>query len=468
MNQKKELLRNTFMIALGKCSTQVISFLLLPLYTSLLSTSEYGDYDLLNTLSIFIIPFITLLLEESMFRFLIDTKNENDKSEVISHAVIVTLINMIVGSVIIFLVCNIFNYQYTIYLILFVFSSILSTLAGSCSRGQGDYRLYSIFASLSSLFTVILNVLFIAVFRWGVVSLFVAYIIGNASVSIWLLLKMNVHKLVSFKKLNKTKLKEMLKYSIPLVPNSISWIIINLSDRLIIVTFLNTAANGIYAISNKFSTIINTFYSFFYMAWKESASKAFDKEDKDKFYNNIYINLKHLLISVSIGMLAYLPIVFPILVNEEYYEAYKYIPFLMLAIYFSNISSYCGGIFAAYKDTNTMGISTILAAVINIVINIALIKFIGLYAAVISTLISTFAVYIYRVVKMKKFLILEKDKYSIVSALVFGLLLVTYYSDNLIMYLIGILLGTIYPIYLNKNIVSTILKKILRTKKKTS
>lgn len=460
MNQKKELLKNTFMIAFGKSSTQVISFLLLPLYTSILSTSEYGNYDLLNTLSIFIIPFITLLIEEAMFRFLIDAKNDEEKSEVISHAVIVTLTNMVIGAGVIYLFGTIFNYPYTVYLIFFVLASILSTLAGSCSRGQGDYKLYSIFASLSSLFTVILNVVFIAILKWGVVSLFLAYIIANASVSIWLLLKMNVHKLLSFKKINKSKLKEMLKYSIPLVPNSVSWIIINLSDRLIIVTFINTAANGIYAISNKFSTIINTFYSFFYMAWKESASKVFDKEDKDKFYNNIYINLKHLLMAVSIGMLAYLPFVFPVLVNKEYYDAYQYIPILILAVYFNNISSYCGGIFAAYKDTNTMGLSTLIAAIINIVVNISLVKHIGLYAAVISTLVASYAVYLYRIKKMKKFLILDKDKYGLISGLVFGFLLLTYYSDNLIIYIVGVLVGTIYPVYLNLNIVKAILNKV--------
>lgn len=72
MNQKKQLLVNTIIIAIGKLSTQVVSFLLLPLYTSKLSPAEYGTYDFLVTLSTFLLPIITLLMEESMFRFLID------------------------------------------------------------------------------------------------------------------------------------------------------------------------------------------------------------------------------------------------------------------------------------------------------------------------------------------------------------------------------------------------------------
>lgn len=464
MNQKKELIKNTLLIAIGKCSTQVIGFLLLPLYTSILSTTEYGSYDLLNTLSIFIIPFVTLLMEEAMFRFLIDSKNNKEKGVIVTQTVILTLFNMLIGSILIFIVGSIFKYDYTMYLILFVFASILSTLAGSLCRGQGLFKLYSLFAFLSSLFTLILNVLFIAVFRMGVIGLFLAYFIGNATVSIWLLLKLKVLKLVSFKKINSKQMKEMLKYSLPLVPNSISWITINLSDRIIISSVLGIAANGIYAIANKFSTIVNTFYSFFYMAWKEAASKAIKKDDKDLFYNSIYINLKHLLLGVSIGMIAFLPYVFPILINKNYSAAYNYVPILLIAIYFSNISSFCGGIFAAYKDTNTMGISTIIAAIVNVTINLSLVHFIGLYAAAISTLASTFIVCIYRMTKMKKFLKLNKDKYTIFNIIVFGTVIGTYYSNNQLLFVLGAILGTLYAIFLNRSIISTILKKITRKK----
>ena len=79
MNQKKQLLVNTIIIAIGKLSTQVISFLLLPLYTSKLTPGEYGTYDLLVTISTFLLPIITLLMEESMFRFLIDADDLKEK-----------------------------------------------------------------------------------------------------------------------------------------------------------------------------------------------------------------------------------------------------------------------------------------------------------------------------------------------------------------------------------------------------
>ena len=82
MGRKKELIFNTIIIGIGKFSTQIVSVFLLPIYTSLLSTAEYGTYDLLYTISMFLIPMITLLMEESMFRFLIDSKSKEENSKI--------------------------------------------------------------------------------------------------------------------------------------------------------------------------------------------------------------------------------------------------------------------------------------------------------------------------------------------------------------------------------------------------
>ena len=99
MNQKKELIKNTIIISIGKFSTQLVSFLLLPLYTSLLTTAEYGQYDFLNTISIFLIPCVTLLMEEGMFRFLIDAKETKSKGEVFSTTFLFSIVSFTIWSI---------------------------------------------------------------------------------------------------------------------------------------------------------------------------------------------------------------------------------------------------------------------------------------------------------------------------------------------------------------------------------
>ena len=110
MKYKRDLLKNTAIITIGRISTQLVSFLLLPLYTSVLSTKEYGSYDLLNTYSIFMIPFITLLMEEAMFRFLIDAKDEKERNSVINQTMTFCLISVFISSILFYIIFKFFYF----------------------------------------------------------------------------------------------------------------------------------------------------------------------------------------------------------------------------------------------------------------------------------------------------------------------------------------------------------------------
>ena len=147
-----------------------------------------------------------------------------------------------------------------------------------------------------------------------------------------------------------------------------------MSDRIILTQMVSSAANGIYAMANKFPNIINVLYGYFYTAWKESAAKIVKEDNKNQYYNSIYHDAKRFLYAVTICLIAVMPFAFPIFINEAYDEAYVYIPIVMIATYYSNLSSFYGGIFSAYKDTKIMGTTTIVAAVINLVIDLLLVN----------------------------------------------------------------------------------------------
>lgn len=462
MNQKKELIKNTIIISIGKFSTQLVSFLLLPLYTSLLTTAEYGQYDFLNTISIFLIPCVTLLMEEGMFRFLIDAKETKSKGEVFSTTFLFSIASFTIWSILIFIVGTILNYPFTVYLIFYIFASLLSSLAGSTARGLSKFKLYSLFCFLSSFLTILLNILFILGFKMRLDSLFLSYIIGNSVISLWLLFKIKVFSYVRISNLDKKVTKEMIKYSFPLVPNSISWNAISLTDRLLIINYLGAAKNGIYSVGLRFPTIINTCYSYFNLSWKESASKMVNKKDKDDFYNSVYINLNRLLICVSILIIAFLPVIFNILIKKDYREVYDYIPLMIMSVYFSNLSNFCSGIFSAYKDTKILAKTTVVATIINFVVGFLLIQKIGLYASILATLTAYIVIYFYRNSKLKKYIVLKHDNYVIYHTIVLLLVVFCYYTKNILFILIGCLISLAYSFFANKELIMPIIKKIKR------
>ena len=413
MNQKKQLMKNTIIIAIGKLSTQIISYLLLPLYTSQLDPSEYGNYDFICTLSIFLCPIITLLMEESMFRYLIDADSKVQRKKIITQTIIYTFFGTVLFTIIAALIMGFgtdYTPMYITAIITFVISNLLIGLSNALSRGLGKIKLYSVSNFILGISTIILNIVFILALSAGAEGLLWANTIANAFTAIVILAILKLPKYIG--KIDKPLMKDMIKYSIPLVPNSISWSIINMSDRIILTQMVSSAANGIYAMANKFPNIINVLYGYFYTAWKESAAKIVKEDNKNQYYNSIYHDAKRFLYAVTICLIAVMPFAFPIFINEAYDEAYVYIPIVMIATYYSNLSSFYGGIFSAYKDTKIMGTTTIVAAVINLVIDLLLVNTLKIYAACFSTLIANLIVYFYRKKKLKKYLKLKELKWQ--------------------------------------------------------
>ena len=465
-NRTKDLALNTIIIGIGKISTQLVSFLLLPLYTSILTTSEYGIYDLIITIVTFLIPIITLLMDESMFRFLIDCKTDDEKKKVISQSTVyissITAIFIIILSII-----NIFvKIPYLIVGLLYLLISIIAGLRNALARGLGKIKLFTLSNSIASIIHIILNVLFIVVFRWGLYGLLLSGIIAESIVSLLVFIKLILSKYVSLNDYDHKLIKDMIKYSLPLVPNSVSWAIVNLSDRLVISNVLGTSSNGIYSMSYKFPNIMDTIYNFFYLAWKESSAKAINDDDKDEFYNQIYVMLTRIMFCVSLGIIACMPIMFNWFIKKDYSSAYLYVPILVIAMYYNNMSGYYGGIFSAYKETNIMGITTAIGAVINIIVNVIFIKYIGIYAAAFSTLISCMVIFFCRKNKVRKYIKL-KNNYMFFGYIILILTLFLYYkNDNTIIKIINLMIVGIYALIVNREVVFKILGQFLRKAKK--
>ena len=451
MKQEKELIKNTFIIAMGKFSTQIVSFLLVSLYTAKLTTQEYGSYDLIVTIITFITPFITLTLEESMFRFLIDAKNKKEEKCIITQTVLTILTMLAIACVFIFLIIKLFSINTTKLFIPYVIAVVLMAMMNALVRGLGKIKLYSLSNFILSILTIVLNIVLILGTNLKVDGLLLSVIIANLIMVGFLAVRLHLKRYINPKLVNRKLMKEMFAYSIPLIPHSLSWTIINLSDRVIVTSFLGTASNGIYAISNKFPTIINTVYNYFAIAWKESAAKALHDDESHKYYNKIYVSLRNLVYSATVVVIAVVPFIFGILINKSYSQAYLYIPILVLSVYFSNMASFYGGIFSAYKQTKIIGSTTLVAAIINLAINLIFIKLFGIYAAAISTLISSIFLYSYRKKKIYELVDLKHSKDMNITILTTLVVFLSYYSNNMFFKTLALLFSIAYAFMMNRD-----------------
>lgn len=461
MKETNRLLKNTGIIAIGNLSTKAISFFLLPLYTAILSTHEYGVIDYIITLSMFCVPCISFLMDEAIFRFLIDCKNKEEKSIIISNSFILVFIGIILFLVIIYPILVYVKYKYIWCLILFVISDIIATMISALLRGIGRTDAFAVYNFISSTIQIILNVIFIAVFYWGIEGMLSAMIIGRVVATFVYIICLKLWQYIDLKRINIPKIKEMLKYAIPLIPNRVSWLIINLSSRIVIMNIMTSGALGIYAISSKFANLMDMIYGFFYQSWKESSARVLQSNDRDDFYNLVYKYLKSFMYSIVLLITSFMPIIFKFLIADTYLEAILYVPILLLATYFSNISGFYGGIFTAYKDTKIMGTSTIVAAIINLALMFIIINFWGLYAVAISALIANIVVYQYRKIKVKKYVILiENRKKIILDWIMTGIIFLLFYSMNINLQIIGMLVSVVYFVSMNYAVLKLIKNKL--------
>nr|WP_300858304.1 oligosaccharide flippase family protein [uncultured Acetatifactor sp.] len=468
MDEHRRLIKNTGMIAIGNMGTRLVSFLLLPLYTALLSTSEYGVIDYLVSIAMFCVPFVSLLMDESIFRFLIDCKGEEDRKKVITTAMLIVMVGMILFCVTGIPLMLVLHYEFTGYTTIFTLLNVLFGMLSALLRGIGRTDLFSFFNFLLGATQIFLNVFFIVYLRLGLTGMLLASMLGQGMVTLFIIRKARIWNMLAVKSIDVKLAKEMVLYSLPLIPNKISWTIINLSDRIIIMSVLGRSAAGLYAVAYKFPNLMDTVYGFFYQSWKESSARVLGDSRQEAFYNSVYWYLKNFMYSIVLGMAAFLPIVFRYIINKAYGEAFYYVPLLLLATYFSNISGFYGGIFTAYKDTKIMGITTIVAAFLNLVLHFSLILFIGMHAAALSTLAANFIVYAYRRVKLERYVHLrERWGEKAVSMMATALVVFMYYRNDMYMTVISCTISVAYAIVMNRRLIMALIRKMKGRKQTT-
>ena len=452
MEKSKEYAKNTIILLVGKFATQFISFFLLPLYTHFLLTDDYGLVDLYQTYISLFVPVILLCLDSAVFRFLIDERNdEKKKSQTITNVFLKTIKQIIIFVLISSCICFFVDIKYNVFIIFNVIAVMLSNVMLQICRGIGKNLNYSIACIITGLITLLTNVILIIVCKFGANSILVASSMANIICSIYILISTKTYKYIKLKFKNKEKIKEMLSYSLPLIPNALSWWIVNASDRTIISIMINTTTNGIYTVSCKFSNLLNSIFSVFSMSWQETASIHIDDKDRDEFFSKIIYNIYNLFVSVSVLIIMVVSFGFEFIIGKDYIEAYNYIPILLLANTFSVLIGLYGGIYIAKKMTKRVTTTTICSAILNLIINLSLIHWLGLYAACISTLMSYMIMAIYRHIDIRKFIKIEISTETIIGTIfAFVISFSAYYLRNIVFNIIIFIVIIIYFLYINR------------------
>lgn len=399
------LAKNTTLFAISSFGSKILTFLLVPLYTNILSTSDYGAADLVITTSNLLVYIFTLEIASAVLRFAIErTKGQG---EILSYGLKV----LSTGSAILFMFVivvwriGLFHLPDYFYLFLFLYfiGNSFSTVISSYLRAIDDVIGCAVAGIISTLVMLAGNILALVVLKWGIVGYLISLVISPLVGILYMTVRIRKSNTFSFRdRCERSVKKKMLLYSIPLIFNGIGWWVNSSLDKYFIIGMIGSAANGIYAAALKIPTILSVFQTVFTQAWNLSAIKEFDRDDKSGFFKSTYNTYNAgLVLLTSLLILLNIPFA-KILFAKDFFEAWRCSSILLMSSLFSALSGFLGGIFTALKNSKIFATSTVTAAVINIILNYLLIPWIGIEGAAIATAVSFAVMWLIRLICVKR------------------------------------------------------------------
>lgn len=468
MSRDKQLFKNTIILAIGMVLPKIFTILTIPIYSSYLNVEEFGGVDFVTTIILgLVVPILTLQLENGVFRFLIEAKTEREKKHYISTSYyLVLVLSLIAMGVMYFIpVAGLNTPSLRVVLAIYVAVETLILFFRNVVRGLGKNGQYALNSIISVVVNFVMMVITMMVLKIGVYGYMLSLLIPDVVALLYLVFKEKLYKYIGLKYVDMDYLGKLLRYSLPLIPNAISWFVINFSDKVIIVSLLGQAAQGIYATAYKIPNMFNMFYQAFNLAWTESASRNADRKGLEKYYSRMFAQLFKLLSAGAMLLIAFAPFVFKVLVQgESYFAAIEYMPLLIVSTYLSCMAAFYGSIYVAAKESKKAGVTSFVAAIVNLVVHFGLITWLGLHAAVISTFVSFLVLTLYRAYDINQHYYRIRYNYRVIILVIIlmSLLVGLYYIDSLSINLLAMFISIVMSLFLNEKIIKMILRKLMR------
>lgn len=389
----KKLLKNSSILGAGAFLSKAIVFLLLPLYSSVMSDAEYGIADLVAQSSNLLFPIVTLGICQGVFRFAFGKKK--DQAAVFTTGLTMLFAGMAFFTLISPLLAQISKISdYVLLLGMYVFMYALNTLCGSFIRGLGRVKAFAFRGVICTVFTVIFNLIFLLVLKLGVVGYLLANICADFVTVFYMFWACDLLDHIELKKMSKALTLEMLKFSVPLIPTTICWWIVNMSDRFMITYMVSEGANGIYAMAYKVPNLMIVVTGIFVDAWQMSLVNEENNGRKwGGFFTHIFDGFKSVMFVGSAFIILFARLIAALLFKNEFYEAWRYMPFLVIACAFEGMVSFLAVIYIVKKKSTNSLICASIGAAVNLILNFILIKTMAAMGAAIATMVSYIAVF---------------------------------------------------------------------------
>lgn len=457
----KYLIKNIGVLTIGNLSTKILVFLLVPVYTSVLSTEDYGIYDLVYVTIQLISPVLTCDIAAGVMRFMME-KNAKQE-EIIAVATKYIISSSIVVAIALFLINrlaiipSINGIEWIVLCYYFTYTVNQSLI----SFGKGIERIKDIAISgfISSCVMICSNIFFLLVLNAGLKGFFLANLLSQVTSMVYYLIRFPISIEVIKLFHNKEFEKKLISYSIPLIIVDVGWWVNNASDRYIVAYMCGASITGILAVSYKIPTVLSVIQSIFIQAWHISGIKEYSDDVNSKtnsFYCTVFRYL-NLIMGISCsGLILFARYIGKMFFLKQFNAAWKYTPFLLISCVINASAGFLGAILEAKKDSARMAYSGFVGALTNIVLNIILVYAIGVQGATLATAISSLVIFLIRItVVYGNVVSLKEVRIALITWVLLAVQAVLAISINIVWWQLPIVFLLIF-LYKGEKIISSI------------
>lgn len=438
MERYKRLGLNIIWIFVGNFGAKAISFLLLPFYTHWLSPEDYGVTDVLNVYASLVSTIIFCNITDSIFIFPKGEKLERQKMY-FSSCIVFFLIAVSFLTMLFFTIAFVFKHyeinsiftDYIWYVWLMASTSMFSQIVQQFVRSIDKIKIYSATGIVSTICTALFSFLLIPLY--GVDGFVISMSFAALVASVYTIFAAKAHRYIDMKLIDRRSISEMLKYSIPLIPNGLMWFLINSLNRPLLEHYTSLAAIGIYAVAYKIPSVLKMTFQMFQQAWVISALEEAKTESFDVFYNRMLKLLVIIQVSLAIILTISSKYFVELLTSEGYNDAYRYIPMLIISVIFDNIAAFVGVNFSISRQSKYYFYSTLYGGLSAVLFNSILIPLWGIWGACISVVLSLFCTMIARIIYSWRYVkITDLSFYVEILTIIFCLILAHSFRSRLL------------------------------------
>jgi O-antigen/teichoic acid export membrane protein len=369
-----------------------VSIILVPLYTRVLSPADYGAIDIISVISTVVIATVSLQITQAVGRLWPDASDSKERVQYASVALWFSIATLGLSLIIGLLFSRSFSYwvfgtggnelvfQLAVWAIFFV--GIFDVL-----QNQLRWELRSTQAVVSSVITllvsVVVSIILILVYRWGLIGVYSGTILGNfIGVLVAIYYLRNSYSLV----FSCAKLKEMLNYSLALVPAAVGIYVALYIDRIAIKELMTLTDVGIYGVAYRLASVIHLLTAGVQGSLTPLIYNNYQLPSTPGEVARIYRYYLFFTLMVFMALGLFSQEILIIFTTPDYYEAYKIVPFLVAAFVLTRMYVFAPGLVIG-KKTKTIAAIYLFSAVLNIMLNFLLIPYFGIEGAAFALVV---------------------------------------------------------------------------------